>query len=174
MLNFDVFRRRLAQYGAAWLLAFFLVLVGTFALRLGLNMPLAGACDVMLSISFVALGLVWAWFAIVTLLSGESVMTKLVLIVGALILLIPLLWAPVLGAILTAWIGHAEIEYSNVYAQFRVVLGTVLYTLTKLIFGNPLVDAAMSFFQGLATFVGFIAACAQLYEVFGRKRVADS
>ena len=174
MLNVEIFKRRLAQYGATWLGAFFLVLVGTLGLRFALNMTLAKACDLMLSVSFIALALAWAAAVIVTLVSREGALTKAALTLVALLLLIPLLWAPVLGAIVTAWIGHAEIEYSHVYAQFRIVLGNALYAGTKLIFGNPLVDAAMAFFQGLATFVGFIAAIAQLWQVFGGRRRATA
>ena len=173
MLNVDLLKRRLAQYGTTWVAGFFLVLLGALGLTYGLHMSLAKACDTMLSVAFVGLAVVLVAFAIATLVSRQSLLTNLVLVPVALILLIPLLWAPVLGAIVTAWIGHAEIEYSNVYAQFRSILGQVLYAVTKLIFGNPLVDAAMAFFQGLATVVGFIASITQLWLTFGRRRAAE-
>ena len=142
MLNLDLIGARLGQYGAAWLAAF------------------AG-----LAIGF-------AVFVALTLLSSQSGPTKTVLLVLGLILLFPLFWAPMLGAIASAWIGQAAIEYSSVYAGFRIIVGKLVYAVMSLFTDNPYLDAGMAVFQGIATVVGFIASLAQLWQMFAKSRRA--
>jgi hypothetical protein len=80
----------------------------------------------------------------------------------------------VLALVSCAWIAHVPIEYSGVYAGFRIVVGRLLYGLTELIFGNPLVELAWSFFQGLATVVGFFSALFQIWGFLQRMSVRRS
>ena len=169
MLNLRLLQTRFGQYGGAWLASFLLVLVGDLAAGL-LRMPIAAAADLFLSIALIALAVIFAAFVAVTLLSREGGVTKIVLLILGLLLLLPLLWAPVLGAIVSAFMGHVSIEYSGVYAGFRVVLGNVVYGVMRLFTNNPYLDAGVTVFQALATFLGFCASVVQLWQVFGAPR----
>jgi hypothetical protein len=163
MLNLELITRRLGHYGAAWLLSFLLVFLGGLGLSLLLHLDLITVADRLLAVAFVGLITGLAAFLAMTLFAAETWQTKSVLIVLGVLLLLPLLWAPVLALIACAWIAHVPIEYSGVYAGFRIVVGRLLFDLTELIFGNPLVETAWSFFQGLATVVGFFSALAQIW-----------
>ena len=175
MLNLRLVGTRFGHYGAAWLGSFLLVLVGDLAAGL-LHMQLAAAADLFLSIALIALAVVFAVFVAVTLLSRESGVTKTVLLILGVLLFLPLLWAPVLGAIVSAFIGQVSIEYSGVYAGFRAVLGKVVFGVMRLFTNNPYLDAGVAVFQALATFLGFCASVVQLWQVFGagpRRREAE-
>jgi hypothetical protein len=164
MLNLELIARRFGHYGAAWLLSFLLVLLGGLGLSLLLHLDLIMVADRLLAMAFVGLVTAMAAFLVMTLFAPETWQTKTVLIVLGVLLMLPLLWAPVLALVGCAWIAHVPIEYSGVYAGFRIVIGRLLYGLTELIFGNPLVDLAWSFFQGLATVVGFFSALFQIWS----------
>ncbi len=168
MLDFGLLGKRLSQYGAAWLSAFLLVFLGAVALHFLLRMDMVAAANALLAFALTAVVVLVAMFVSYTVLARMRGFTKPVMVLAGVVLLLPLLWAPVLGAIAAAWIGHVSIEYSGVYAGFRIVLGQLLYSVTQLLFGNPYVEAAMAFFQGLATFVGFIASAAQIWNMLGR------
>ena len=168
MIDLDLIKTRLGQYGSAWIAAFFLVFLGALGSALIFRMDMIKAANVLLGVALIGLAILLAVFVAYTLLSRMAGLTKSLLLLAGLMLLIPLLWAPVLGAIAAAYLGHVSIEYSGVYAGFRIVLGRLLYSATNLIFGNPYVEAAMAFFQGLATFVGFIASLAQIWKLLGR------
>lgn len=164
MLNLELIARRLGHYGAAWVLSFLLVFLGGLGLSLLLHLDLIVVADRLLAAAFVGLVTAVAVFLIMTLFAPETWQTKAVLILLGLLLLLPLLWAPVLALISCAWIAHVPIEYSGVYAGFRIVVGRLLFDITELLFGNPLVELAWSFFQGLATVVGFFSA---LFQIWG-------
>lgn len=168
MLDFGLLGTRLSQYGAAWLAAFLLVFLGALGAHFLLHMDMIAVANALLGLALTVLVILVAVFVAYTLLSRMRGLTKPAMLLAGLILLLPLLWAPVLGAIAAAWIGHVTIEYSSVYAGFRIVLGRLLYGVTQMLFGNPYVEAAMAFFQGLATFVGFIASAAQIWNMLGR------
>ena len=168
MLDFRLLGKRLSQYGAAWLATFLLVFVGATAAHFLLRMDMIVAANALLALALTAVVILVAVFVSHTALARMKGFTKPVMLLAGLLLLLPLLWAPVLGAIAAAWIGHASVEYSSVYAGFRIVLGRLLYGVTQMLFGNPYVEAAMTFFQGLATFVGFIASAAQIWNMLGR------
>ena len=165
MINGDLLKARFGQYGAAWLGTFLLVLLGDLAAGL-LHMPLTSAADLFLLISLVSLAIAFAVFFAQTVLSGQNGATKTVLLVLGALLLLPLLWAPMLGAIASAFIGHVSIEYSGVYAGFRIVVGNVIFGVMSLFTHNPYVEAGIQVFQSLAIFVGFVASMAQLWQTF--------
>ena len=102
------------------------------------------------------------------LVSKESGATKTAVIVVGLFLLIPLFWAPVLGAIAAAALGHVSIEYSTVYAGFRILLGKGVYAVMHLFSENPVIELGMKLMEVFAAVVGFIAALTQVWEVLGR------
>lgn len=164
MLNLELVKHRLGQYGAAWILSFLLVLLGGLAGGLLLKLDLIAVADRLLAAAFVGLVVMAAAFVVVTLFSAETWATRAALILLGVVLLLPLLWAPVLALVSCAWIAHAPIEYSSVYAGFRIVVGRALYSLTELIFGNPLVELAWTFFQGAATVVGFFSGLFQIWS----------
>ena len=143
MLNLDLIGARLGQYGAAWLATFAMVLLGDLAVGL-VHIPLVAAADVLLTTAFAGLAIGFAIFVALTLLARQSGPTKTVLLVLGVILLFPLFWAPMLGAIASAWIGHAALEYSSVYAGFRIIVGKVVYAVMRLFTDNPYVDAGMA------------------------------
>lgn len=174
MLNLELIARRLGHYGAAWILSFLLVFLGGLGLSLLLHMDLITVADRLLAIAFAGLIAAMAAFLVMTLFAEETWVTKAALIVLGVLLLLPLLWAPVLALVSCAWIAHVPIEYSGVYAGFRIVVGRLLYGLTELIFGNPLVDLAWAFFQGLATVVGFVSGLFQIWGFLQKMSVRRS
>lgn len=165
MLNVGLLKERLGQYGGAWLGAFLLVMFGALALTL-VRVPLTRAADILLLIALVALAIGFALFVAVTWLSRESAPTKVVLLVLGFALLLPLFWAPMLGAVASAFIGQASIEYSTVYAGFRIIIGKMIWSLMRLFSDNPYVEAGLSVLNAMATVVGFIASLAQLWRIF--------
>ena len=165
MLNLTLLRIRLGQYGVAWLSAFVLALLASLAATQLLHLPFARAADPVLGVGLMILGLLLAAFFVVTLAGRQTWLTKTFLLLLGLLLLLPLLWSPVLGVVAGAWIDRASIEYSSVYAGFRILVGRFFYDVTERAFGNPLVDAAWSFMQGFATVVGFLAALGQAWHM---------
>ena len=165
MLNLTLLRVRLGQYGVAWLSAFILTLLASLTVTQLLHLPFAQAADPVLGTGLIVIGLLLAAFFFTTLTGPQTGVTKTFLVIPGLILLLPLLWSPVLGVVAGAWIDKATIEYSSVYAGFRILVGRFFYEVTELAFGNPLVDAAWSFMQGFATAVGFLAALGQAWHM---------
>ena len=164
MFNATLLRIRLGQYGAAWLISFVLALLGILAGGWLAHMPLVKVADLVLPVEFAGLTLAVLAVLVMTLLAGrETVATRLVVIVLALLLFLPLLWGPVLGAIAAAWIGHVSIEYSAVYAQFRIQISQLLFRLAGLVFANPLMDTIWTAFQAVATVVGFLSSFFQVW-----------
>lgn len=164
MFNAALIRTRLGQYGASWLTGFVLSLIAVQAIAWLGKTPLVRAVDLVLPVALAALTLGQLYVLVRTLLSGsESVATRLVVVVLTLLLFLPLLWAPVLGAVAAAWIGQVSIEYSAAYAQFRILVSQTLFRLAGLMFADPLIDTVWALFQGLATIVGFIAAFFQVW-----------
>ncbi|MDP1631786.1 MAG: hypothetical protein Q8L66_10250 [Caulobacter sp.] len=164
MFNFALIRTRLGQYGAAWLTSCVLVLLACLGGTWLTPTPLVEVVDLILPLGLAALTLAWAAVVVVTLLSGrETVATRLVIILLAVLMFLPLLWGPVLGAIGAAWVGGVSIEYSTAYAQFRILVSRALFDLAGLVFANPVLDTIWMLFQGLATIVGFLSAFFQVW-----------
>ena len=164
MFDTALIRSRLGQYGAAWLIGFVLSLLAILAGGWLAHMPLVKVADLVLPAAFAALTLAVLGVVVMTILAGrETVATRLVIVVLALLLFLPLLWAPVLGAIGAAWIGHVSIEYSTAYAQFRILVSQALFKLAGLMFANPLMDTIWTAFQAVATVVGFLSSFFQVW-----------
>jgi len=164
MFNSALVRVRLGQYGAAWLISFVLALLGILAGSALAHMRLVEVADLVLPVAFAGLTLAVLAVLVMTLTAGrETVATRLVVFVLALLLFLPLLWGPVLGAIAAAWIGHVSIEYSGVYAQFRIQISQILFKLAGMMFANPLIDTVWTAFQAVATVVGFLSSFFQVW-----------
>lgn len=172
MLNLTLIRQCFRQYGLVWLGAFALVLAAALIAWKLAKMDYIPAADLLLTGAFPVLGLILAGFVIYALALKQSPLTKAVVIVFAVVLALPLLWAPVLGVIAGAWVAHVSIEYSSVYAAFRITVGKLLYVVTEQVFGSPLVDAAWKAMQGFAALVGFISAVVHSWRVV--QRLSDS
>ena len=106
------------------------------------------------------------WF-VMTLLAfmtpSAPLFSKVLFTAVALGLLLPLLWGPILGAVVAAWLTGATVEYSQVYAQFRIHVAQLLFPVSAGLFHANLLDVGWNAFQVVATIVGFIAAVAQLW-----------
>lgn len=164
MVNGALIRIRLGQYGAAWLVSFVLGLIAILAGSALAHMPLVKVADLVLPVEFAALTLAVLAVLVMTLTAGrETVATRLVVLVLAILLFLPLLWGPVLGAIAAAWIGHVSIEYSGVYAQFRIQISQILFKLAGMMFANPLMETVWAVFQAVATVVGFLSSFFQVW-----------
>lgn len=164
MFNSALIRIRLGQYGAAWLTSFVLALLGILAASALAHMPLVKVADLVLPVEFAALTLAAAAVLVLTFTARrETVATRLVVVLLTLLLFLPLLWGPVLGAVAAAWIGDVSIEYSQVYARFRIEISQILFRLAGLIFANPLMDTVWAVFQAVATVVGFLSSFFQVW-----------
>lgn len=164
MVNSALIRTRLGQYGAAWLTSFVLALIAILAGAGLAHMRLVEVADLVLPAAFAGLTLAVLAVLVLTLTAGrETVATRLIVVVLALLLFLPLLWGPVLGAIAAAWIGQVSIEYSEVYAQFRIQISQALFSLAGLMFANPLIDTVWMAFQAVATVVGFLSSFFQVW-----------
>lgn len=164
MFNSALFRIRLGQYGAAWLVSFVLALLVILGGSALMETPLVKVADLVLPLAFAGLTLAVLAVLVLTLTAGrETVATRLVIMVLAILLFLPLLWGPVLGAVSAAWIGHVSIEYSAVYAQFRIQISQLLFRLAGLVFENPLMDTVWTAFQAVATVVGFLSSFFQVW-----------
>ena len=167
-MNGSLLRTRLGQYGAAWFLSFLLVLVAGLVGPLVLHMDLIRLADMILPPVLGLLGLLLVAFLVVTVFAREGLGAKITLIVLGLILALPLLWAPVLAVVVDAAITKVSIEYSAAYANFRIIVGRLLFPVMQTVFGGDLVSVAWVWFQGLATVIGFIAAVSQLWPMMLR------
>ena len=161
-------KRRLGQFGAAWVAAFLLVLVGSLGSVKGFHLDAIRVADVLLAAAFTVLGSALALFAVRTLMAPAGLGTKLALLLLGLVLALPLLWAPVLAVLVSAAATHVTIEYSTAYAQFRIIVSQLLYPPTALLFHGSVIETVWSDFQIVATVIGFIAAVAQLWPAMIR------
>jgi|GEM_PF-6501006 len=115
-------RWRLSQYGALWLGGFVVTLLVMSLMVFAVGMPVAETADLTLPIAFAVLGLAVIAGVGISVVKDVSLTTKSLITVLALLLILPLLWAPVLAVAITAAIAGASVEYSTAYAQFRITV----------------------------------------------------
>lgn len=159
--------RGMQRFGAAWILAFLgsLTLVTPLSAlashaRYALIDSVLGAFLVLIAVAWMA-AVIGGVFA-----RSATLVAKFVFVLAAGGLLLPLLWSPVLGAVVAAWLTGAAIEYSEVYAQFRIHVGQLLFPLVSILTRSDLVDLGWNAFQAVATVIGFVAAFTQLWPGF--------
>jgi len=155
---------RLGQYGALWLSAFLLVLAIAAGSSLVANLDLVDVADAVLPVAFVLLGAVLVLGVGATAVSRASLGGKSMVAALALLLVLPLLWAPVLAVLIVAAIGGVVMEYSTAYAHFRIVVSQLIYPLMSLFTDSPLATAAWAMFQVAASVVGFLASALQVWR----------
>ena len=166
MIGLAHLKMRLAQYGAAWVTAF--LIAGASILVGMLFADLIVATDwvllVMMSATVLALGI----GVIVSLLSRETPGTKLAVLILALFLVLPLMWAPIAAAASIAFFADRSIEYSGVYATFQIGVSELLFPLEELVRSGAVFGSVWALFQGVATVVGFISALANIWPILRR------
>lgn len=162
MLNAELLKTRLSQYGAAWLVLFALAglifLVGPL-----LGLDLIDLADRVLPAAFTLIGLSLILFLALALITRETLGTKLAIVLLTVVLALPLLWSPVLAAIGGAWVYDRSIEYSEAYARFRIVVGDLVYPLVRSVFSGALFESVWWAMQVFAGFVGFLSALAKAW-----------
>jgi hypothetical protein len=158
-------KTRLSEYGALWLGSFVLVLAGTAIASLGLGLDLIDLADRVLPLSFILLGLAMATGMVLTLSSPAGLGSKVLVTLLGLLLVLPMLWSPVLAVLIVAAIGRVTIEYSQAYAQFRIIVSQLIYPVVALVVDGPLVALVWNAFQVVASIVGFVASALQVWHV---------
>ena len=166
MFNLGYLKRRLGQYAALWVGGF---LVGGAAILIGLGFAdLMTAVDRVLPAALGALVLAMGAGVVLTLVSGETVGTKLVVLLLAALLILPLLWAPVSAAVAIAWFADRSIEYSESYAAFQIGVSRVLFPISQALGQGDVFGWVWSAFQWVSTVVGFLAALSRIWPAIRR------
>ena len=158
-------RRRLSQYGALWLGSFVVTLMVMAAMVFGARSPLAATADLVLPVAFALLSLAVLAGVGTTVVKDIGLTTKSLIVALALLLVLPLLWAPVLAVVVTAAIAGASVEYSTAYADFRIVVSRLIYPLAAMLGEDPLVSFVWQAFQVVASIVGAVASVLQVWRV---------
>ena len=162
MIDLAHLKRRLGQYGALWLSGFAGAAVAILAMT-AVGADLMAAADLALPVLWVALGLAVVVGLGLTWARGPSLGTSLALTLLGLILVLPLMWAPVSAAVVSAFFADRSIEYSAAYAGFRIGVSRLLHPLSEAVFGPGLIQLMWSAFQVAASVVGFLSAFANLW-----------
>jgi len=162
----ETVKRRLGQYGAAWFGSFLLVLVLALGGRFLLGMELVGLADVLLLAAFLVLTVALGAGVVATFMGRNGLGAKLLVLLLALVLYLPLLWAPVLAVIVAAFFAGVPIEYSGIYAQFRITVSELLYPLVSAVVSGAAIRFVWELFQIFATIVGAIASAIQVWNFF--------
>lgn len=166
MFNLGYLKRRLGQYAALWVGGF---LVGGAAILIGLGFAdLIRAIDLVLPVMLGGLILTLGTGLALSLASGETLGTKLVLLALALALTLPLLWAPVSAAVAIAFFADRSIEYSESYAAFQIGISRVLFPISQALGQGDLFGWVWSGFQWVSTVVGFLSALARIWPAIRR------
>lgn len=160
----DTLKTRLGQYGAAWVGSFLLVLALSLFATFVLGMEMAAVADGLLMVSLAALTVALLAGVVMTVIGRDSVGIKLVIVLLALMLGLPLLWAPVLAVVVVANLNHSPIEYSEVYAGFRITVSQILYPLVSAVVSGAAIRWVWEMFQIFATIVGGIASAIQVWN----------
>lgn len=166
MISLAQLKRRLGQYGATWVVGFLVSGIGILVGMIFADM--IAMTDLVLPIAMAGVVLALGVGVVMTWLSDQTLGTKIAVLVLALLLLLPLLWAPVSAAVVIAFITDRAIEYSTVYAAFQIRVSELLFPLGQMLFGPSLFGMIWSAFQVVASIVGFISALANIWPIIRR------
>lgn len=176
MFNGAYLKQRLGWYGALWVGGF--LLSGVSILLGMLFADMMAMADIVLPVMMGAVGLALGVAVVMALVSGQTLGTKLVIVILALLLVLPLFWAPVSAAVVIAFFADRSIEYSAVYAGFQIGVSRLLYPLTEAVLGPGLFDSIWGAFQVAASIVGFFSALSNLWprirRLLGPEPVAET
>ena len=165
MFNLAYLKRRMGQYAALWVGGF--LLSGAAILMGLLAADLMVAIDWVLPVLLGATALALGVGLVLSLLSGETPGTKLAVLLLAILLALPLLWAPVSAAAI-AFFADRSIEYSETYAAFQIGISRVLFPLSQALGQADLFGWVWSAFQWVSTVVGFFSAVAKIWPAIRR------
>jgi hypothetical protein len=156
----------MGQYAALWVGGF--LLSGAAILMGLLAADLMVAIDWVLPVLLGAAALALGVGLVLSLLSGETPGTKLAVLLLALLLALPLLWAPVSAAVAIAFFADRSIEYSETYAAFQIGISRVLFPLSQALGQADLFGWVWTAFQWVSTVVGFFSAVAKIWPAIRR------
>lgn len=166
MFNLGYLKRRLGQYAALWVGGF---LVSGAAILIGLMFAdLMVAIDWVLPMLLGALALALGVGLVMSLVSGETPGTKLAVLLLAVLLALPLLWAPVSAAVAIAFFADRSIEYAGSYAAFQIGVSRVLFPISQALGDGDLFGWVWTAFQWVSTVVGFFSALAKIWPAIRR------
>ena len=166
MVSLAHLKRRLGQYAAVWVAAFLLAVAGILA---GLWFTdLMAAADVVLPAGLALTALTLGAGVVASLASRETVGTKLVVLLLAGLLALPLLWSPVSAAVAIAFFADRSIEYSQAYAAFQIGVSRVLFPISEALGDGDLFGWVWTAFQWVSTVVGFLSALAKVWPMIRR------
>lgn len=166
MFSLAHLKRRLGQYAALWVGGF---LLSGAAILVGLGFAdLMTAADLVLPVMLAGAALGLGAGVVLSLLSGETVGTKLAVLLLAALLALPLLWAPVSAAVAIAFFADRSIEYSDSYAAFQIGVSRVLFPIGQALGQGDLFGWVWTAFQWVSTVVGFLSALANIWPAIRR------
>lgn len=166
MIRLAHLKSRLGQYAAAWVVAF---LSTGAAILVGLAFAdLITAVDAVLPIALTVTALALGAGVVASLLSRETVGTKLVVLVLAALLVMPLLWAPVSAAVGLAFVADRSIEYSQAYAGFQIGVSRALFPISQWLGDGDLLGWVWTVFQWVSTVIGFVSAVVRVWPMLQR------
>lgn len=166
MIGIGHLKQRFGQYAGVWVGGF--LLSGAAILLLMTQMDMMEAADLVLPVMLGLCGLALGAGVVKSFFSAETPLTKIVVLVLALLLLLPLLWAPVAAAVAIAFFADRSIEYSGAYAAFRIAVSDVLWPISQGFGFGGVLEALWSAFQWTASVVGFISAWVNAWPVIRR------
>lgn len=166
MIRLAHLKRRLGQYAAVWVAGF---LLSGSAILIGLAFAdLMTAVDRVLPALLMLTALMLGAGVAASLWSRETLGTKLVVVLLAALLVLPLLWSPVSAAVAIAFFADRSIEYSGAYAAFQIGVARVLFPISQWIGDGDLFGWAWTVFQWVSTAVGFLSAAARVWPMLRR------
>ncbi len=166
MIRLAHLKRRLGQYAAVWVAGF---LLSGSAILIGLAFAdLMTAVDRVLPALLMLTALMLGAGVAASLWSRETLGTKLVVVLLAALLVLPLLWSPVSAAVAIAFFADRSIEYSGAYAAFQIGVARVLFPISQWIGDGDLFGWAWTVFQWVSTAVGFLSAVARVWPMLRR------
>ena len=166
MVSLAHLKRRLGQYAAVWVAGF--LLSGTGILAGLFFADLMTVADVVLPAGLALAVLAMGAGVLASLASRQTPATKLLVLLLAALLVLPLLWAPVSAAVAIAFFADRSIEYSEAYAAFQIGVSRVLYPLSVWLGEGDLFGWVWTAFQWVSTVVGFLSALAKVWPMLRR------
>jgi hypothetical protein len=158
--------RGFSYFAAAWFASFGITLVVVLVAAVRARSSLYDITDRVLVVALISLAIGWFVSVGMAVFSGRvSAVGKLTYAALATLMLLPLLWAPVLASVVAAWLTGAAIEYSAVYAQFRIHVAQILFPLGTGLAQADLIDALWNGFQVVATVIGFVASVISIWPL---------
>ncbi|MDB5471112.1 MAG: hypothetical protein JWR84_2672 [Caulobacter sp.] len=173
-MNTVLIKRRLGWYGLAWMGGFLLVLLVMVAGRYLFGADVIDLADMIIPASLGVMALALIGVVIRDLVSRETIGTRVVIVLLAALLLLPLLWSPVSAAVTAAWIADRSIEYSSAYADFRITISRLLYPMVEAVSSGAAFELAWQAFQFVASAVGFFSSLLQVIGFLRRLLAASS